>query len=224
MAAALQPGWVAPELADELPGVDVYWVAVAGTAGRSPRPVRRRLSELADRITGARAIQSRQDSVPWAYRVLWRRLGVDPDSDRPPFEALLAERLERGGLRSRGLPADAVAIATLETGVPVLAWDADRLAGAPGLRATVAGEGLGGEARAPRAGEIVYADRERPIARLDGTLAATAAPSGETARIALAALAAPAISQLEVEEALWTAAELVGGGASLELGDQGRTQ
>jgi len=220
----LQAGWVAPEVAAELPGLDVYWLTVAGRCGRSPRAVRRRLAALADRITGARAIQSRQDSIPWAYRVLWRRLGVDPDSDRPPFEALLAERLERGGLKSHGLPADAATIAILETGLPVAAWDADRLDGPPGLRPAAVGESVGEDAEPLRAGELVYADAARPIARLDGTPAAAVAPAEATVRFAFAALAAPAVSLLEVEEALWTAVAAVGDGGSLDGSDQGRTQ
>lgn len=208
--AELQRGWVAPDVAAEHPGVDLYWLALQGGAGRSPRALRDRLAAHADRIAGARAVAARGDSVPWAYRVLWRRLGVDPDEQRPPFEALLAERLEQGGLRARGLPGDALAAATLETGVPLVAWDADRLDGPPGLRRASAGEVLTADRRL-RAGAPIYADAAGPIAGLDGTVAPAAAAGPTTERLVLATLAAPAVSLLELEEALWTAAGLLGG-------------
>ncbi len=60
----------------------------------------------------------RQDPVPWAYRVFWRQVGIDPDTDRTPVEQIALDRLKWGGLRSRNLLDDAITIATLETGVP----------------------------------------------------------------------------------------------------------
>ena len=49
----------------------------------------------------------RQDPVPWAYRVFWRQVGIDPDTDRTPVEQIALDRLKRGGLRSRNLLDDA---------------------------------------------------------------------------------------------------------------------
>ena len=82
---------------------------------------------MAGRITGGHVVHMRQDPVPWAYRVLWRKVGLDPDVDRPPAEAIAVERLRAGTLESRNLLDDALVIATLETGVPVMAFDADRV-------------------------------------------------------------------------------------------------
>ena len=120
---ALEAGWIDRDLAAELPGFELIWTRVDARAGRTPRPLRKRMRELANRITGAHVVQLRQDEVPWAYRVLWRRLGLDPDSERTPVERLMVERLRSGGLRSHGMPADAATVATLETGVPIAVFD-----------------------------------------------------------------------------------------------------
>jgi DNA/RNA-binding domain of Phe-tRNA-synthetase-like protein len=223
-AQAIQQGWIADELAAEFPGLGVYWLVVDARPGKTPKPVRERMRVLAGRISGATVVQSRQDSVPWSYRVLWRRLGVDPETDRTPVEELMVQRLEHGGLPSRGMPADAVVVATLETGVPVLVADAAKLAGSPGLRPATTGETLGGVEGMLRTGEVVYADERAPLARLDGRVAVDHAVDGGTTTMAVCALAAPAVSQIEIDEALWIAADMLEAGGRLKTPNSGRTQ
>jgi DNA/RNA-binding domain of Phe-tRNA-synthetase-like protein len=182
------------------------------------------MRELASRIGGARVIQARQDTVPWSYRVLWRRLGVDPDVDRTPIEALMVGRLEHGGLPSRGMPTDAIVVATLETGVPIVVVDAAKVAGKPGLRPATAGEALGGPEAALRAGEVVYADEQAPLARFDGQLAVDREVDDDTTAMTVCALAAAAVSQIEIEEALWIAAGMLQAAGRVEESNPGRTQ
>ena len=102
----------------------------------------------------------RQESVPWAYRVFFRQVGIDPDERRTPIEAIALERLQHGGFESRGLVNDALLIATLETGVPVVAFDTAALDGPLGLRLTRAGERLGGgeRGRTLPSGQMAIAD------------------------------------------------------------------
>jgi DNA/RNA-binding domain of Phe-tRNA-synthetase-like protein len=223
-APAIQQGWVADELTSEFPALGVYWLTVDARVGKTAKAVRERMRMLAGRITGATVVQSRQDSVPWSYRVLWRRLGVDPDTDRTPVEELMVQRLEHGGLPSRGMPADAIVVATLETGVPIVVADAAKLSGSPGLRPAVTGETLGGVEGMLRAGEIVYADERAPLARLDGQMGADYAVDASTTAMAVCALAAPAVSQIEIDEALWIAADLLETGGTLRGSNPGRTQ
>jgi DNA/RNA-binding domain of Phe-tRNA-synthetase-like protein len=214
---AFEQGAVDPLLAEELPGLDLCCVRVEARAGRSPRPVRDQLRELASRITGAKVVQARQDSVPWAYRVLWRRLGLDPDSDRTPVEQLMLDRLRHGGLPSEGMPADAVVLTTLETGVPLVVLDAAGVVGRLRLRPALAGETLGGESGVPlRAGEVVYADDRGPLARLTGEVAPSTSVDRETTTMLVGALVAMGVSQMSVEEALWMAADLLEGTGRLE--------
>jgi DNA/RNA-binding domain of Phe-tRNA-synthetase-like protein len=202
-------GWVAPELAEELPGLGVDWIRIDARPGRTPAPVRRRIRELAARIGGAKVVQMRQDAVPWAYRVLWRRLGVDPDTDRTPIERLMVQRLEHGGLPSQGMPADAAVVATLETGVPIVILDADAVDGAPGLRPARRAESLGDPETVLRDGEVVYADRERPLARLTGEPASRCAVTAESSSMIVCALVAAGVSDMAIEEALWIAAGML---------------
>jgi DNA/RNA-binding domain of Phe-tRNA-synthetase-like protein len=217
MPVALETGWVDSALADELPGFELIWTRVAARAGRTPRPLRDRMRELANRITGAHVVQLRQDEVRWAYRVLWRRLGLDPDSERTPVERLMVERLRHGGLRSHGLPEDAAVVATLETGVPIAVFDAAPIDGPLGLRPAVGGESLADDSgHALRAGEVVIADGRRPVARLTGETAADCVAGKQTTAMLVCAIAAAGVSRLALEEAIWTAAELLGAAGTLE--------
>ena len=75
---------------------------VDGAPGRSPEPVRRRLRDLSDRFYGAHAIHMRERPIPWAYRVFFRQIGLDPDRTRTPVEQLALNRLHDGAFKSRG--------------------------------------------------------------------------------------------------------------------------
>jgi hypothetical protein len=124
----LFPVAIDPRVSDEHPGLRVWTASVPAGAGRTPPELRDRLRLLADRFRGPEAVAMRSRPVPWAYRVLYRHLGIDPDVTRTPVEELAVERLLKGRFSARGLPEDALALATLETGVPVYAVDA---AGSP---------------------------------------------------------------------------------------------
>ena len=102
-----EPGWIAPELASELSGLAIFTDTVAAAPRRSPPALRERLRELGDRFRGARAINLRQQPIPWAYRVFFRHIGLDPDTTRTPVEQLALERMHDGRFKSRGRPADA---------------------------------------------------------------------------------------------------------------------
>jgi DNA/RNA-binding domain of Phe-tRNA-synthetase-like protein len=204
----LTAGWVDAELAEEFPELGVDYLLVEGRPGRSPLQVRDRLRNLSDRITGSKVVHMRQDPVPWAYRVFFRQVGVDPDSDRTPVERIAVERLEWGGLRSRNLLDDALTIATVETGVPVIAFDADRVGAQIGLRLSRPGERLG-ETRPLSARQIVVADEDRPLSVLFGEIAEDRGVTRQTRRMVLVALRVKGVPAISVEEALWTAAEVV---------------
>jgi DNA/RNA-binding domain of Phe-tRNA-synthetase-like protein len=199
-------GWIAPELAEEFPHLGLRHASVAAGPGPTPREVKRRLRRMSDRYTGARAIHLRQESVPWAYRVFFRQVGIDPDERRTPVEEAALDRMFHGGFRSRGRVDDALLIAVVETGVPVTALDADRLDGEIGLRLSGRGERLAG-ARYPLVpGRMVVADRSAPVAMLFGEVAPSRTVGRSTERILLAAVQVKGVPELIVEEALWTAA------------------
>jgi DNA/RNA-binding domain of Phe-tRNA-synthetase-like protein len=165
---------------------------VEGRAGRTPRELRDRLRYVADRYRGPEAVALRTRPVPWAYRVLFRHLGLDPDVTRTPLEALVLDRLLHGGFTARGLPDDALALATLETGVPVWAVDADR---------------TGPLTLAPAAdGRLMLGDDRGPVAVLFEPPLPDRAPTRATRALLLVAVQAPGVEDIHVEESVWTAA------------------
>lgn len=205
----LRRGWVAPALADEFSDLGLVLCDVEASGGRTPPEVRERLRTLSNRFTGARAVTLRQEPVPWAYRVFFRQVGIDPDERRTPIEQIAIDRLTHGGFKSLGRVQDAVLIATLETAVPVVAFDAARIDGDIGLRLTERGELLGGDGRSLAGGQLAIADSARALAVLFGDAAEGVMPSRDTGRITLAAVRVKGVPGVSVEEALWSAADLL---------------
>jgi DNA/RNA-binding domain of Phe-tRNA-synthetase-like protein len=210
MELALAEGWVEAELASEFPELGLVHAPLDARPGRSPVEVKQRLRQLANRYTGGRVIHMRQDAVPWAYRVFARQVGIDPDTDRTPVEAIALERLRHGGLKSENLVDDALTIAICETGVPVFALDADKLEGEPGLRLSRPGERLAG-VRPLSTRAIVVADRLRPVAIVLGEVSHDAGVTSQTQSMVLCALRVKGVPAIAVEEALWTTAEVMVG-------------
>jgi hypothetical protein len=182
-------------VADEHPGLRVWTAQVDARPGRTPRELRDRLRAIADRLRGPQAVALRSKPVPWAYRVLFRHLGIDPDAVRTPLEALVLDRLLHGGFTSGGMPDDALALATLETGVPVYAADAARVGP---LRLGPAADG-----------RLTLADERGPVAVLFEPPLPDRAPGRDTRAILLIAIQAPGVEDMYVEEAVWTAASAI---------------
>lgn len=199
-------GWVAPHLAAEFPGLGVAWIEVDGRPGRSPEPVRRRLRDLSDRFFGAHAIQMRERPIPWAYRVFFRQIGLDPDRTRTPVEQLALDRVRDGAFKSHGLPEDALTVATVETGIALRAFDAEQLAGGLCIRDSAPGEALAGRPGELPHGTLVVADERAPVGLLFGATAEGVAVEKGTRRIAVAAVQVKGVPQIAVEEALWMVA------------------
>ena len=148
----------------EFPELRLWSLRVARRArAAAPPGLRERLRALSDRFHGAQAVQLRTDPIPHAYRVFFRHVGLDPDTERTPVEAAVVDRLLHGGFRSRGLVDDALLVAVVETGVPLWALDDD-------TRRRRARHPAGGRARVARArrvradarpGRLVVADDAR---------------------------------------------------------------
>jgi DNA/RNA-binding domain of Phe-tRNA-synthetase-like protein len=204
----LTAGYVAPELAAEFPELGLVYTPVAVTPGRSPATVRERLRLAANRFTGAKAVQMRQQPIPYAYRVFFRHIGIDPDEQRTPIEAITVERMRSGGFASRGVIEDGLLLGTLETGVPVQALDAAAVEGRLGLRLSRDGEELD-DTHPLVAGRVVIADEQRPHALLFGDVAAGSAVGRSTRRVVWIAIGVRGVPGVSVEEALWTAYETV---------------
>jgi DNA/RNA-binding domain of Phe-tRNA-synthetase-like protein len=205
----LRDGWVEPDLAEEFPELGLVFVRVEVRPARTPQAVKERLRTLSNRYTGGKVIHMRQEAVPWAYRVFFRQVGIDPDSHRTPVEQAALDRMKWGGFRSNNLVDDALLIATIETGVPVLAFDGDRVGTVLGLRLSQPDERLGESGRPLSDRQIVVADEERALAVLFDEVSPDRGVSWESERMVLAALEVKGVPRISVEEALWMASEVL---------------
>jgi hypothetical protein len=203
-------GWLAPEIEQELPELllrtgEALHTREQPLTGSSPPDIRRRLSELSDRFRGARAVAMRREPIPAAYRVFYRHIGLEPDTERTPIEAAMLERMVLGGFPSRGLLEDVLLVTLIDTGVPVWALDAESVDGQLGIRASHEGERLGHSADAPilPAGRLVVADSSRALAILFGELAPGHEPHARTRRLELFAVQVAGVPSVFAEEALW---------------------
>lgn len=210
----IETGWVDAELQDEFPALRLRWIEYEGGSGRTPAEIKERLRRLSDRYTGGKAVHLRQEPIPWAYRVFFRQVGIDPDDHRTPAEQAALDRMKHGSFRSRNLLDDALVIATVETGVPLMALDADQVATPLGLRLSQEGERLGGENGRPLSvRQIVVADPDRSVAVLFGDIAEERGVDPETKRMLLCSVQVKGVPEISVEEALWTVTEVLRTGA-----------
>ena len=200
-------GRVNPVLAEEFPGLYLRHVAVERGSGRSTRGLKEQLGMLSDRFGGPQAITMRSRPIPWAYRVFFRHIGLDPDEQPTPVEALTLERMKKGGFVSQNLLDDALTIAIIESGVALRAFDADLVSGEPAIRPSLPDEGLEGRPGDLPSGTLVVADDERPLGLLFGATAAGRGVAPKTARTLLVGIGVGGVPEIAVEEALWSAAE-----------------
>jgi DNA/RNA-binding domain of Phe-tRNA-synthetase-like protein len=202
---APEPGWLEPGLAEEFPGLSILSTALETRTGRSPEALKERLRSLSDRFGGAQAIQLRQQPIPWAYRVFFRHIGLDPDTTRTPIEQLIFERIHDGSFKSRNRVDDALTIGMVEVGVALRAFDADRVEGRVGLRLSAEGEGFEGRVSPLPEGTIVVADERRALGILFDRTAEGRGVRRGTRRVLLVAIGVRGVPDIALEEALWVA-------------------
>jgi DNA/RNA-binding domain of Phe-tRNA-synthetase-like protein len=207
--AVPEAGWIAADLRDELPGLALHYVALDARPTRSPAHVREQLRTLADRFAGAQAINLRNKAIPWAYRVFFRHIGLDPDEQPTPVEQLALQRMLHGGFKSENLIADAVAIAIVESGVAVRAFDAGAVQGRLGIRVSAPGERLPPTSTPLPPGTLVIADEVAPLSALFGDDRSRSDPTSRTRRVVLAAVQVRGVPDIAVEEAIWLAVNVI---------------
>jgi DNA/RNA-binding domain of Phe-tRNA-synthetase-like protein len=205
-------GWCSPEIEDELPGLrllidEARHARSQPLTADSPIEIAAHLRELSNRFRGAHAVGIRRESIPAAYRVFFRQIGLDPDVVRTPIEAAVLERMLNGGFLPSSLVEDVLLIALLDTCVPVWALDADAVDGGLGIRASVEGEPLGRARDAPAlpAGRLVVADATAALAVLFDQSARGHQPHARSRRLTLFAVQVAGVPTLYVEESLWIA-------------------
>jgi DNA/RNA-binding domain of Phe-tRNA-synthetase-like protein len=183
---------VAAEVAEELPGLSLWWLHAPGVPGPVGEALQQRLRTLSDRLRGIDAVSLRTRPVVRSYRAFARQIGLDPDRDRVPAERAALARLMHGGLAARDRIEAACLVAVVETGVGVWALDAAAVAPeGPELRA-------GAEA-------LLIADHGRVHAPLLGDPLPGSAPGPRTRVVVLFAVGVPGVPEVHLHEALWQA-------------------
>lgn len=208
----LERGFIDERVSEEFPGLALYWAAVERGSGRSNRGLRERLAILSNRFAGPQAIELRRRPIPWAYRVFFRHIGLDPDTQRTPVEERALERMQRGGFVSSNLLDDALTIAIMESGVALQAFDADRIRLPLGVRPSRPGEALDGRPGALPEGTLVIADALEPIGLLFGAVGSGRGVRRRTARMAIVAIQVAGVPDIAVEEAMWLCLEALDSG------------
>ena len=202
-------GEIERSLAEEFPGLYLRYMEVPAGSGKSPRGLKQRLAVLSDRFAGPQAVAFRTKPIPYAYRVFFRHIGLDPDEQPTPAEAVVLERMMKGGFVSSNRLDDALAIAMIESGVPVLALDGDRISGTLAIRPSVAAETLEGRPGELPQGTLVIADEVRPLSLLFGAVGSGRGVSPKTTRTTLLVVGVAGVPEIAVEEALWMTSELM---------------
>ena len=202
-------GWMEPALREEFTGLALVVAEVEAQSQRSPRGVKDRLRHLSDITHGARALAQRREPIASSYRVFFRQIGIDPENFRPPAEAAMLERMRAGRFKSRNTLDDALTVAIVETGVPVRAFDCDRVQGDVGLRISHEEERLGGDGLELPEGTIVIADKEHALALVFGDTAPGRGVAPDTQRMLLCAIQVPGVPDISVEEALWICSDIL---------------
>ena len=200
-------GWIAARAARGVPGAGASLHHGRARVG----PHRRASSRIACGCSptaspAPQAINLRHQPIPWAYRVFFRHIGLDPDDQRTPGRGARARADEGRGLRE---PQPARRRAD----------DRDHRVGRrrarvrrrPGRRA--AGIRPSAPARSSRAapascppGPSSSPTSERPLALLFGATAAGRGVRPKTKRTLLVAIRVSGVPEIAVEEALWLAA------------------
>jgi DNA/RNA-binding domain of Phe-tRNA-synthetase-like protein len=206
---APEPGWIEPALAEEFPGLGLNYTTLERGSGRTPKVVKEQLRTLSNRFYGSHAIALRQRPIPFAYRTFFRHIGLDPDRTRTPVEEVALQRMKHGGFQSKNLLDDALTIATIEIGVALRAFDADRIEGRLGIRGAAEKERLEGNPNPLPKGTLVVADEARPVGLLFGATAEGRGVHPQTSRTTLVAMRVKGVPEIAVEEALWLAANVL---------------
>lgn len=204
-----EAGWISAELHEEFPALSLRHATVDAGSGRTTPVLKERLRVLSNRFSGPQAVNLRNQPIPWAYRVFYRHIGLDPDVQRTPVEEIALARMKAGGFVSRSRLDDALTIAIIESGVAVRAFDADQVSGRPGIRSSGPGEELEGRPGGLPTGTLVVADEERPLALLFGATAAGRGVNPKSKRTLLVAIGVNGVPDIAIEEALWLAAQCI---------------
>jgi len=159
-----------PTLKAKFPGLKALVIRVTGVVVRRETPELEEFKgEVIERTQEKWALeQLREHPLFRAYRDFFWRVDVDPTKTRPASEALIRRMLRERPLPKINTFVDAYNLASIETAIPLAAFDEDGLAGELLMREAEPGEeflGIGMEKPVVlNGGEPVIEDGEKLVA------------------------------------------------------------
>lgn len=193
----IEIGWIDHQVAAEFPELRLRYAVIDAGISPSPAELVNQLKDMSTRFRGPQAMKLPTEPIPVAYRAFFRQVGVDPDVDRTPVEAVIFDRIMRGRFLSRNRLADALTSAIVETQVALSAFDADRLSPPLGIR--------------PDAdGALGIQDADRCVSPLFGPPPADVEPTARTRRVTITAVGVAGVKRWQLDHALWRVADLLG--------------
>lgn len=201
----IEIGWIDHEVAAEFPDLRLHHITLDARARVSPPELQGQLADLSTRFRGRQALELPRKPIPSAYRAFFRQVGLDPDVDRNPAEAVSFDRILRGRFVSRDHLSDALTAAVIETHIALGLIDADAVNGPLGIRPVRATD----TTDIP-VGVLAIADADQAVAPLFGPTFSTFAPTYRTRRVAVTAIGVAGVEDWMVGHGLWRVADLLG--------------
>jgi len=189
------------------PGLKVIDMLIAGVkvAGNDPA-LERAKTEVVAEVRSKYTLEGLKDQeLMRKYRDFFWKVDVDPTKTRPASEALIRRVLSGRPMPTINTLVDAYNIASIRSGVPIAAFDTDRLKGATRMRFARAGEkflGIGMEKdTALRGVEVVLEDDEGLTAIYPYRDAERTKVTSLTTKVALLICGVPGINDASLDHA-----------------------
>jgi len=155
----------------------------------------------------------KNDAKMRKYRDFFWKIDIDPTKIRPASEALIRRILQENPIPKVNTAVDAYNLASIMSGVPIAAFDANTVIGSLHMRFSKLGEiflGIGmGKPKGLKGGEIVISDNNRLVAVYPYRDSDDTKITLKTQKIILMSCGVPGITEKDLDQALEYAVEYI---------------
>lgn len=202
-------------LSPKYPGLRASIRSITGVTVRKITPSLEELKKtVVDEVKSNYALESLKGvPVLRAYRDFFWRVSIDPTKVRPAAEALIRRILAGKSIPTISTLVNAYNLASIQTSIPLAAFDQTRLRGGLLMRAATAGEAFLGigmdKPMSLNGGEIVVSDGEKLIAVCPYRDADSSKMTEETKALVLMVCGCPGIEEASLERAEEVAVDFI---------------
>jgi DNA/RNA-binding domain of Phe-tRNA-synthetase-like protein len=206
---------ITPEIKDRFPDLDVRLGHIDGLGiKRENEELEEFKKEVIEEIKDNYDLETLKDDPSMRlYRDFFWKIDIDPTKIRPASEALIRRILQGKPLPQINTAVDSYNLASIKSGVPLAAFDAETLTGELSMRFAKAGEEFHGigmkEPKVLKGHEIVIEDKNQLVAIYPYRDADKSKIMPETTEIMLMSCGVPGVSGEKLDEALNLATEYV---------------